>query len=121
MVPLSQGSPRTDNWSSVEQARARIESRLATLRSEYEKGQIQLQLVQAQLTDVQQTLLRLSGAITVLEELLRTFATSSSDLDHPPTSESPSQVPSDTETAPLAPRPLKEAKRGSNELAADRK
>jgi len=55
-----------------EPTRADIESRLATLRSEYAKGEIEVQRAQARLAELQQTMLRLSGAIAVLEELLGT-------------------------------------------------
>ena len=47
-----------------------VESRLKTLKAEYDKGQVQLQRLQSQLTSLQETMLRISGAITVLEELL---------------------------------------------------
>jgi hypothetical protein len=51
--------------------RLRIESRLADLKSEYGKGQLRLQQLQTELVDLQQVMLRLSGAITVLEEFLK--------------------------------------------------
>jgi hypothetical protein len=47
-----------------------IEARLRDLRSEYERGQTHLRLLEAQLTSVRETLIRISGAITVLEEFL---------------------------------------------------
>jgi predicted nuclease with TOPRIM domain len=50
--------------------RQQIEARLTELRSEYEKGQTQLRQLEHQLTSVRETLLRISGAITVLEEML---------------------------------------------------
>lgn len=50
--------------------RAQIESRLTELRSELEKGQLQAQHLQSQLTVVHETVLRISGAIMVLEETL---------------------------------------------------
>ncbi len=46
-----------------------IDQRLATLRAEYEKGQQQLELLDRQRQDVRDTLLRIAGAIQVLEEL----------------------------------------------------
>lgn len=46
--------------------RHQMEARLASLKSEYEKGQMQLR----QLESVRETMLRISGAIAVLEELL---------------------------------------------------
>jgi hypothetical protein len=50
--------------------RAQIESRLNTLRIEFEKGQLQAQQLQSQLASVRETMLRISGAIMVLEEIL---------------------------------------------------
>jgi hypothetical protein len=46
-----------------------IESRLTGLKNEFETGQAELQRVTTQQTYLQQTLLRISGAIQVLEEL----------------------------------------------------
>jgi hypothetical protein len=48
-----------------------ITQRLQQLRSEYESGQKMLQDLQARQAELEQTLLRISGAIQVLEELLR--------------------------------------------------
>jgi uncharacterized coiled-coil protein SlyX len=48
----------------------RIEQRLEELKSEFEKGQQTLEGLEAQAADVRQTLLRISGAIQVLEEML---------------------------------------------------
>jgi hypothetical protein len=48
-----------------EQARARLEE----LRHEYEVGQRRLQELMAQEVSIRETLLRISGAIQVLEEL----------------------------------------------------
>ena len=45
-------------------------ARLQALRQEYETGQKMLADLEARKLDLQQTLLRLSGAIQVLEELL---------------------------------------------------
>jgi len=47
-----------------------LESRLTALKGEYDKGQAELQKLQGQLTSLQQTMLRISGAILILEELL---------------------------------------------------
>ncbi len=48
-----------------------MKERLAELRAEFEKGQQRLQLLDQQRAEVRDTLLRISGAIQVLEELLR--------------------------------------------------
>ncbi len=50
--------------------REHMQARLELLRQELEKGQVELQKVESQRTYLQETLLRISGAIQVLEELL---------------------------------------------------
>jgi hypothetical protein len=50
--------------------REQIEARLATLKSEHEKGQAQFRQLEVQVTSVRETLLRISGAMLVLEEIL---------------------------------------------------
>ena len=50
--------------------RERLEQRLAELRAEFESGQQTLDQLETQATTVRQTLLRISGAIQVLEEEL---------------------------------------------------
>jgi uncharacterized protein (DUF3084 family) len=50
--------------------RERLEQRLAELRAEFERGQQTLDQLETQATTVRQTLLRISGAIQVLEEEL---------------------------------------------------
>lgn len=57
-------SPDTSNASP------RIEQRLADLRQEYEAGQTQLRALEQRTRDLQNTMQRITGAITVLEELL---------------------------------------------------
>jgi len=47
-----------------------MNERLAELRREYEHGQQQLVMLDRQRQEVRDTLLRISGAIQVLEELL---------------------------------------------------
>lgn len=50
--------------------RPQIEQRLSELKSEYEAGQKMLADLEAKKADLQTTLLRISGAIQVLEDLL---------------------------------------------------
>jgi hypothetical protein len=52
--------------------RKQIEMRLAALRREYETGVAQVQELESRLVSLRQTVLRISGAILVLEELLST-------------------------------------------------
>ena len=54
--------------------REQLQQRLEALRAEFEKGQARLRDVQRQESQVQETLLRISGAIQVLTELLETEA-----------------------------------------------
>ncbi|VAW31129.1 hypothetical protein MNBD_CHLOROFLEXI01-1840 [hydrothermal vent metagenome] len=48
-----------------------LEERLQQLQQEYESGQTMLTDLQAKETDLQQTLLRISGAMQVLQEMLQ--------------------------------------------------
>lgn len=48
---------------------ARIGQRLAFLREEYEAGQAQLRALEQRTRELQNTMLRIAGAIAVLEEL----------------------------------------------------
>ena len=48
--------------------RARLESRLATLRDEFARGQEQLIQTEARARELREKLLRIAGAIQVLEE-----------------------------------------------------
>ncbi|GAC1405870.1 MAG: hypothetical protein NVSMB49_25330 [Ktedonobacteraceae bacterium] len=48
-----------------------MKERLAELKAEFEKGQQHLQALDQQRTEIRDTLLRISGAIQVLEELLK--------------------------------------------------
>ncbi len=50
--------------------RERLNQRLAELRDNHQAGQAQLQRLDAQRAELQKTLLRISGAIQVLEEML---------------------------------------------------
>ncbi|RME60510.1 MAG: hypothetical protein D6790_09130 [Caldilineae bacterium] len=56
-----------------------IEKRLETLRAEYEAGQQMLADLEAQKRELQTTMLRISGAIQVLEELLREMDADAAD------------------------------------------
>jgi prefoldin subunit 5 len=48
---------------------ARMAQRLAFLREEYEAGQAQLRALEQRTRELQNTMLRIAGAIAVLEEL----------------------------------------------------
>lgn len=48
----------------------RLRQRLEALRAEYAKGQQTLQELESQITSVRATLLRISGAVQVLQETL---------------------------------------------------
>ena len=50
--------------------RERLEQRLQQLRSEFQAGQSMLAELEHKRTNLEQTLLRISGAVQVLEELL---------------------------------------------------
>ena len=64
--------------------RERLEKRLLELRAEFERGQQQLADLEAQVNNVRTTLLRISGAIQVLEEELQAEAPASPSEDGPP-------------------------------------
>ena len=50
--------------------REQMEARLAALKDEFDKGQTQLRQLESQSSSLRETMLRISGAIMVLEELL---------------------------------------------------
>jgi hypothetical protein len=50
--------------------REQVEARLAALRREYTVGETQLRREEQQVNSLRETLIRISGAILVLEELL---------------------------------------------------
>jgi len=50
--------------------KAQLEQRLQTLKAEYEAGQTMLADLEAKQANLRETLLRISGAIQVLEEML---------------------------------------------------
>ncbi len=58
---------------------AQLEQRLTDLRAEYQAGQKVLADLEARQKEVYQTMLRISGAIQVLEELLAQFSTNDSE------------------------------------------
>ena len=66
--------------------REQLQQRLEALRAEFEKGQARLRDVQRQESQVQETLLRISGAIQVLTELLETEASETQNGAHVPES-----------------------------------
>jgi len=51
--------------------RERLEERLSTLRAEFESGQKMLEELDTKASNLRETLLRISGAIQVLEEALK--------------------------------------------------
>jgi predicted nuclease with TOPRIM domain len=63
-----------ESWTAIlggeKSMRETIEQRLDLLKKEFEKGQTKLRDVQLQQSKLHETLLRISGAIQVLEELL---------------------------------------------------
>lgn len=61
--------------------RPQLEQRIAELESEFQAGQTMLADLHTKEADLQQTLLRISGAIQVLKELLETSPTE--DAAHP--------------------------------------
>ena len=46
-----------------------LQNRLASLKKEFEAGQLRLRELEAELSHIRETMLRISGAIQVLEEL----------------------------------------------------
>ncbi len=60
----------------------KIQQRLQELRTEFESGQKMLADLEAQQATLKTTLLRISGAIQVLEEILATEAEAIADNSH---------------------------------------
>jgi hypothetical protein len=58
-----------------------LEARLSELKREYEKGELELQQLQSRLVSLRETMLRISGALTLLEELLASPEATSSQLN----------------------------------------
>ena len=48
----------------------KLEARLKELKEEYKKGQERLMALEQEITNLRNTMLRISGAIQVLEELI---------------------------------------------------
>ena len=70
-----------------EQAKLRLEE----LKKEFETGQSQLQELDRQQTRLRETLLRISGAIQILEEMLA--SENSQPQDHPANSRGAGSIP----------------------------
>lgn len=64
--------------------REQLQERLEALRAEFEKGQSRLGELQRQESQLQETLLRISGATQVLTELLEKEASETQNETHLP-------------------------------------
>ncbi len=60
-----------------------LQSRLESLKREFETGQARLRELEMQQMNLRETLLRISGAIQVLEELLAAQKTESNGKEQP--------------------------------------
>lgn len=69
--------------NGIEMNNEHTHRRLAELRAEYAKGQERLHALHAEAAQLQQTLLRLEGAITVLTELVDGPAPAAADAPAP--------------------------------------
>jgi uncharacterized coiled-coil protein SlyX len=58
---------------------AQLEQRLAALKAEYQAGEQMLANLEKQQAELRKTMLRISGAIQVLEELLAQAATNDNE------------------------------------------
>ncbi|WP_295455104.1 hypothetical protein [uncultured Thiodictyon sp.] len=63
---------------------AQIQSRLAELKADFSQGNARLRDLESQAADLRQTLLRIAGAIQVLEELLGSQPAAAAPGDSPP-------------------------------------
>ena len=63
--------------------RGQLTDRLEKLKGEFEAGQKMLADLEAKQANLQQTLLRISGAIQVLEELLAQESTPDAEMNEP--------------------------------------
>ncbi len=57
----------------------KLQARLDVLRSEFDKGKARLNELQTEQNELQETMLRIQGAITVLQELLTDHAAEPQD------------------------------------------
>jgi hypothetical protein len=74
-IAVDSGRQRTD-------LAQRLEDRLATLKGEYDKGEARVHQLETELTSLRETMLRISGAILVLQEILSApVPTTSAPLD----------------------------------------
>jgi len=64
----------TEHRKGAHAMRLRLEERLSKLKSEFESGQKMLAELDAKASNLRETLLRISGAIQVLEEELKETA-----------------------------------------------
>ncbi len=60
----------------------KIQTRIAELRKEYKKGDERVSTLEQELLSIQQSMLRINGAIQVLEELLALANESSTTQQH---------------------------------------
>jgi hypothetical protein len=83
-MPESAGyaNPEQEQGTSM---RETIEARLAALRREYAAGETQLRLQEQQLNSLRETVIRISGAILVLEEILSSSVTDTPSQEFRPT------------------------------------
>jgi predicted nuclease with TOPRIM domain len=69
-----------------------IQSRIAVLKSEFETGQAKLRELEMQQSRIRETLLRISGAIQVLEEMLEPNKTDEESAAHDSLPAEPSTI-----------------------------
>jgi predicted nucleic acid-binding Zn-ribbon protein len=74
-----------------------ITHRLETLHSEYEQGKQVKHDLTAKLSNIDETLLRISGAIQVLEELMVASQENVAEVEQPTATGVTAKVPADTE------------------------
>ena len=77
MTPVQPGSDMPGDVALM------IENRIAALRQELATGEVELQKATRHQVSLQETMLRISGAIQVLEELLATGGAAGGNGHHP--------------------------------------